>query len=69
MYLASDILPEVGDRRGKGENLWKAIYQLKGDIIVYVDADITNIHPRFVYGIVAPLILNSTIKYCKALDD
>ena len=47
-YLASDILPEVGDKRGKGENLWKAIHQLKGDIICYVDADITNIHPRFV---------------------
>lgn len=69
VYKASDILPEVGDKPGKGENLWKAIYQLKGDIIVYVDADIKNIHPRFVYGIVAPLILNSTIKYCKAFYD
>lgn len=69
VYKASDILPEVGDRRGKGENLWKAIYQLKGDIIVYVDADIKNIHPRFVYGIVAPLIMNRTIKYCKAFYD
>ena len=68
-YLASDILPEVGDRRGKGENLWKAIYELKGDIIVYVDADIKNIHPRFVTGIVAPLIKNDTIKYCKAFYD
>jgi glucosyl-3-phosphoglycerate synthase len=69
VYKASDILPEVGDKRGKGENLWKAIYQLKGDIIVYVDADIKNIHPRFVYGIVAPLIMNQTIKYCKAFYD
>ena len=43
-YLASDILPEVEPKRGKGENLWKAIYQLKGDIIVYIDADIKNIH-------------------------
>ena len=48
VYLASDILPEVGNKRGKGENLWKAIHQLKGDIICYVDADISNIHPRFV---------------------
>ncbi|WP_269523369.1 glucosyl-3-phosphoglycerate synthase [Coraliomargarita parva] len=68
-YSAADILPEVGDKRGKGENLWKAIYQLKGDIIVYVDADIKNIHPRFVTGIVAPLINNETIKYCKAFYD
>ena len=68
-YLASDILPEVGDKRGKGENLWKAIHQLKGDIICYVDADITNIHPRFVYGLVAPLIQRNDIKYVKAFYD
>lgn len=69
VYEASAILPEVGDKRGKGENLWKAIYQLAGDIIVYVDADIKNIHPRFVTGIVAPLINNDTVKYCKAFYD
>jgi len=53
-YLASDILPQLGEKKGKGENLWKAVYQLDGDIVVYVDADIKNIHPRFVYGLVAP---------------
>ncbi|MGB0344259.1 MAG: glucosyl-3-phosphoglycerate synthase [Coraliomargarita sp.] len=68
-YSAKDILPEAGNRPGKGENLWKAIYQLKGDIIVYVDADIKNIHPRFVYGIVAPLLIKPSIKYCKAFYD
>ena len=69
VYLASDILPEVGDKRGKGENLWKAIHQLKGDIICYVDADISNIHPRFVYGLVAHLINRDEISYVKAFYD
>ena len=68
-YLASNILPEVGDKRGKGENLWKAIHQLKGDIICYVDADISNIHPRFVYGLVAPLIKKNEVQYVKAFYD
>jgi len=68
-YLASDILPEEGDKRGKGENLWKAIHQLKGDIICYVDADISNIHPRFVYGLVAPLIHRAEVQYVKAFYD
>ncbi|MBU6180852.1 MAG: glycosyltransferase, partial [Verrucomicrobia bacterium] len=44
-YLSSEILPQHGAKPGKGENLWKAIYQLRGDIICYVDADIKNIHP------------------------
>ncbi len=69
VYLSADILPEMGFKRGKGENLWKAIYQLKGDIIVYVDADIKNIHPRFAYGLVAPLIYRPEIKYVKAFYD
>ena len=66
VYLSSDILPGEGFKRGKGENLWKAVYQLKGDIICYVDADISNIHPRFVYGLVGPLIRRPEVKYVKA---
>lgn len=68
-YLSSDILPEHGDKPGKGENLWKAIYQLKGDIICYVDADIKNIHPRFASALVAPLIYRPEVEYVKAFYD
>jgi glucosyl-3-phosphoglycerate synthase len=69
VYLASDIIPTLKGKSGKGENLWKAIYQLRGDIIVYIDADIKNIHPRFVYGLIAPLIKRPEIKYVKAFYD
>jgi glucosyl-3-phosphoglycerate synthase len=69
VYLSSEILPDQGFKRGKGENLWKAIYQLQGDIICYVDADIKNIHPRFCSGLVAPLIHRDEISYVKAFYD
>jgi glucosyl-3-phosphoglycerate synthase len=69
VYIAGDHLPECGSYRGKGENLWKALYLLKGDIIVYVDTDIANIHPRFVYGLVGPLIVNPEVHYVKAFYD
>ncbi len=69
VYLAADILPHLEPKYGKGENLWKAIYQLKGDIIVYIDADIKNIHPRFAYGLLGPLIMRPEIKYVKAFYD
>lgn len=68
-YLADDILPDLEKKKGKGENLWKSIYQLKGDIIVFVDADIKNIHPRFAYGLIGPLIHRPEVKYVKGFYD
>ncbi len=68
-YLAADILPDLEPKKGKGENLWKAIYQLKGDIIVYIDADIKNIHPRFAYGLIGPLVYRPEVQYVKAFYD
>lgn len=51
VYIHQEVLPKYGARRGKGEALWKSLYVTKGDIIVWIDTDIVNIHPRFVYGI------------------
>ncbi len=69
VYESADILPDQGFKKGKGENLWKALYQLQGDIIVYIDTDIRNIHARFVYGVVAPLLLKPEVMYVKAFYD
>jgi glucosyl-3-phosphoglycerate synthase len=69
VYKASDILPHLEQYKGKGENLWKALYITHGDIIVYLDADIKNIHHRFAYGLIGPLLLNEQIKFTKAFYD
>ena len=69
VYLASDILPRFEPHVGKGENLWKALYITSGDIIVYLDADIKNIHHRFAFGLIGPLLLDSEIKFSKAFYD
>ncbi|MDY6790724.1 MAG: glucosyl-3-phosphoglycerate synthase [Thermodesulfobacteriota bacterium] len=69
VYEADSILPGLEKFKGKGENLWKALYVTKGDIIVYVDSDIKNIHHRFVYGLIGPLLHYDGIKYTKAFYD
>jgi glucosyl-3-phosphoglycerate synthase len=69
VYVATDILPHLEQFKGKGENLWKALYITKGDIIVYLDADIKNIHHRFAYGLIGPLLLYDHIKFAKAFYD
>ena len=64
VYIHQLLLERLGARSGKGEALWKSLLVTSGDIIVWVDTDIVNIHPRFVYGIIGPLLLNpqSTIR-------
>jgi len=66
VYQSRSILRRYGSHRGKGENLWKSLYALTGDIIVWIDADISNIGPRFVSGLVGPLLADPSISYVKA---
>ncbi|MDD2463158.1 MAG: glucosyl-3-phosphoglycerate synthase [Desulfobulbus sp.] len=65
VYLASEILPEMGPAVGKGENLWKALFQLKGDILIFIDGDIAAFHPGFVTGLIGPLLSDPAIGYVK----
>ncbi len=65
VYTHQEILPNYGAYTGKGEGLWKSLYILKGDIIAWIDTDIKNIHPRFVYGVIGPLLRDSNIQYVK----
>lgn len=66
VYLGEDCLPHLADMPGKGDNLWKSLYLLKGDIIVWLDADIKNMEPKFVYGLVGPLLKFPHLQFVKA---
>jgi glucosyl-3-phosphoglycerate synthase len=65
VYVHQEILPSYGSYRGKGEALWKSLYVLQGDLIVWIDTDIKNFHPGFVYGILGPLLKEPEIQYVK----
>ncbi len=65
VYIHQHLLPELGARRGKGEALWKSLLVTQGDIVAWIDTDIVNIHPRFVYGILGPLLLSPRIQFVK----
>jgi glycosyltransferase involved in cell wall biosynthesis len=50
---------------GKGDNLWKSLYLLDTDIICWVDTDIENFDPRFIYGLVGPLLTRQDVGFVK----
>jgi len=65
VYVHQEILPQYGAFSGKGEALWKSLYVLTGDIVAWCDTDIKNFHPRFVYGVIGPLLRERRLVYCK----
>ena len=66
VYQHKKILPEYGSHKGKGDALWKSLFILKGDIIVWCDSDIKNFSSRFVYGLLGPLLTKEDIFFVKA---
>jgi nucleotide-binding universal stress UspA family protein len=61
-----DVLTRYGSFRGKGEALWKSLYETSGDIIVWADTDVRHWHHRMVYGTLGPLLHEPRLQYVKA---
>lgn len=65
VFIHQEILPQYGVRRGKGEALWKSLFVTHGDILIWVDTDVTNFHPRFIYGQLGPLLQRTKMQFVK----
>jgi glucosyl-3-phosphoglycerate synthase len=63
VYVHSDILLSYGAFRGKGEAMWKSLYVLRGDILVWLDAGAADTQPSSVYGLLGALLRESRIHY------
>jgi glucosyl-3-phosphoglycerate synthase len=66
VFQVGDILPEVGTREGKGEALWKSLAALSGDLVVWLDSDVSDFDPAFVPGLLGPLLTEPAVHYVKA---
>jgi glucosyl-3-phosphoglycerate synthase len=64
-----DVFPELGPGEGKGEALWKSLAVAEGDLVAWCDADITDFGPRFVVGLVGPLLRWPDVGFVKGFYD
>jgi len=55
VVAARDIDTGLAPMPGKGEALWKAQFVTSGDILVFIDADLTEWGTHFVTGLLTPL--------------
>ncbi|MDQ1711227.1 MAG: glucosyl-3-phosphoglycerate synthase [Frankiaceae bacterium] len=61
----ADVLPDLGRVPGKGEAMWKSLAVTTGDLLAWVDADIADPGPEFVYGVLGPLLTDPAVQYVK----
>ncbi len=52
----SQLLPEHGPARGKGDALWRSLAATDGEIVVFLDSDTEGFDDRFLRGLLGPLL-------------
>jgi glucosyl-3-phosphoglycerate synthase len=69
VHAAAGIRPDLGSGHGKGEAIWKSLFVTSGDLLVFLDADVTNVTPSFVTTLLEPLVQDEGICLVKAFYD
>ena len=66
VHQADRLMPDFGPSLGKGDALWRGLTVTGGDIVVFLDSDIVNPDPKFVTGLLGPLLTQRSIQLVKA---
>ena len=69
VHSVGDVRPDLGVRAGKGEALWKSLFVTSADLLVFIDADLTDWGPHFVTGLVGPLLASESTLMVKGFYD
>lgn len=69
VHRSADVRPDLGTHPGKGEALWKAQFVSGGDILVFLDADLTEWGTHFVSALLGPLFARPEVILVKGFYD
>lgn len=69
VHAARDVLAGEPSHPGKGEAMWKSLFVTTGDLLVFVDADLTVWGPHFVTGLLGPLLEDPATQLVKGFYD
>jgi glucosyl-3-phosphoglycerate synthase len=62
---SAEVLADAGPGSGKGDAIWKSLWASSGDLVAWVDGDITDFGPRFVTGLFGPLLTSPQVQFVK----
>lgn len=61
----SELVPELGPARGKGDAMWRGLAATGGDFVAFLDTDTVDFTPRFLLGLLGPLFEDPAIQLVK----
>lgn len=65
VLLESELRPELGPGRGKGDAMWRAAGATTAELLVFLDADTADFQPGFVCGLLGPALLDPAVALVK----
>ena len=65
VHRAADVRPDLGTHPGKGEAMWKSLFVTRGDVLVFMDADLVDWDTHFVPGLLGPLLTDPDVQLVK----
>ena len=69
VHSVAEVRPDLGVHAGKGEALWKSLFVTDADVLVFIDADLTDWGPHFVTGLVGPLLADPRVMLVRGFYD
>ena len=69
VFAAREVDTGTSALPGKGEALWKSLFVSSGDLLVFIDADLTEWGPHFVTGLLGPLLHHRNVRLVKGFYD
>ena len=65
VHRSREIRPDLGSHPGKGEAMWKSLFVTRGDLLVFMDADLVDWDTHFVPGLLGPLLAEDGVALVK----
>ncbi len=62
----AELLPSYGPVLGKGDAMWRALSNLEGELVCFVDADTEGFSAHFVTGLLGALVCEPGVSFVKA---
>ncbi|HZI91080.1 MAG TPA: glucosyl-3-phosphoglycerate synthase [Thermoleophilaceae bacterium] len=61
----AELMPEFGRVLGKGDAMWRALSAVRGELVLYLDADTRDFQVRFATGLLGPLVVHPELQLVK----